>query len=283
MKKTLVSLLAVFAFTIVFTSCTKEGQYMPSKKISEIVRVRSHKVGELVVSSTESERWTWNGKVLSYIDYYNADGDRTRTALFRYDKDNRIEEVEVGVYSIKYDYDNNHLDDIEVVNTNSGAKVQEMEFTYDGGKLATIDVKTNDGKGAESYLFNPLRFVVPENMAEMVMSQSAVKGTQRYTFTWTGNNITEMTDGRGNSVKYSYDKNTNPFKGFLNVEQTFDLTYSANNVIRQELYDNGALTVLDYEYVYDGKYPTRVKYQSESSTLVPGYTLMVDHVTEYKY
>ena len=283
MKKTMVSLLAIFAFTIVFTSCTKDGQYMPNKKISEIVRIRSHKVGELVVSTTESERWTWGGKVLSYIDYYNSDGVRTRTVLFRYDSDNRIEEIEDGVYNVKYDYENNHLDEIEVVNTNNGKKVQKMEFTYKGGKLATIDVTTYDTKGAESYLFNPLRFIIPENVAEMVTSQSAAKGSVRYTLGWTGNNITEMKDSHGSSVMWSYDKNTNPFKGFLNTELDFNLTCSANNVIRQDLSVNGKVTVQEYEYVYDGKYPTRVKYQSESSTLVPGYTLLVDNVTEYEY
>lgn len=37
MKKTLALMVAFFALTVVFTSCTKEGQYMPNKKISEIV------------------------------------------------------------------------------------------------------------------------------------------------------------------------------------------------------------------------------------------------------
>lgn len=283
MKKTLVSLLAVFALTVIFTSCTKEGQYMPSKKISEIVYVHSHKVGDLLVSTSESEKWTWGGKLLSYIDYYNVDGVRTRTVLFRYDNDNRIEEVEDGTYNMKYAYENNHLKEIVVVNTTNGKEVQKMAFSYKGSKLATIDVTTYDTKGAESYSFNPLRFVVPENVAAMVTSQNDVKGTVRTTFTWTGSNITEMTSDRGLSVKWSYDKNTNPFKGFLNMENTFDFAYSANNIIRQDLSVNGEATVLEYEYEYDGKYPTKVKYQSESSTLVPGYTLTVDNVTEYKY
>lgn len=282
MKKTFVSLLAIFAVIIVFTSCTKEGQYMPSKKISEIVYVHSHKVGDLVVSTTESEKWTWNGKMLSYIDYYNADGDRTSTALFRYDNDNRLEEIEGGIYNVKYDYENNHIDDVEVVDVSTGKEVQKIEFSYKSGKVATIDVTTYDAKGAASCIINPLRFILPDNVAEMVTSQSAEKGTTRYTLTWTGKNITELS-APGCSVKWTYDNNTNPFKGFFNMDLHFDQIYSANNVVRQDLTLDGKSTTIEFDYVYDGKYPTRVKYQSESSTLVPGYTLTVDNVTEYKY
>ena len=51
MKKTFALMIAVFAVAMVFTSCTKEGQYMPTKKISEIVYTRSHKTGEVIVST----------------------------------------------------------------------------------------------------------------------------------------------------------------------------------------------------------------------------------------
>jgi hypothetical protein len=285
MKKTFALMIAVFAMIVVFSSCEKEGQYKPKKKISQIVYTHSYKVGDLTISTQESEKWTWGGDVLSYIDVYNSDGDRTNTILFRYDDNQRIEEVEDNLYSVEYDYDNGHLDEIEIQYKNTGRMYKKMKFGYKGSKLATIDVTTNDSKAITPMSFNPLRFMIPDEVAEMMMSNTATKGVVRYTVTWDGKNIAEIaSDGSDRTyAKWSYDDMVNPFKGFLNTNYTYDQIYSANNAVREELFENGKTTVLDYSYEYNGKYPTKMKYQAESSLLVPGVTLMVDHVTTYQY
>lgn len=286
MKKTFALMIAVFAFAMVFTSCTKEGQYMPNKKISKIVRTRSHMTGELLVSTTQSEKWTWGGDLLSYIDYYDSKDNRIGTSIFRYDDDRRIEEVEDGTFSVKYDYDDGHLDEIEITNIATGKKYRKMDFDYKGSKLSSIEIttydQTYDQKGIEDLAFNPLRFVLSDEVAEAVMSMPATKGVEHLTITWTGNNITEITSGTY-YAKWTYDDKINPFKGFFNADYTISETRSANNPIREEVSMDGKVTVIDYNYEYDGKYPTKVKYQTESSTLIPGYTLKVDNVTEYQY
>lgn len=282
MKKTLALMVAFFALTVVFTSCTKEGQYMPNKKISEIVYTRSHKTGELIVSTKQSEKWTWGGDLLSYIDYYDSDDHRVGTLIFRYDEDKRIEEAEDGTYSVKYDYDDGHLDEIEISRLATGKTYRKMNFDYKGGKLASIEITTYDQKDNEPLVFNPLRFVLSDEVAEAVMSMPASKGVEHLTITWTGNNITEITSGTY-YAKWTYDDKVNPFKGFFNVDYSISETRSANNPIREEISRDGKVSVVEYNYEYDGKYPTKVKYQTESSTLVPGYTLTVDNVAEYHY
>jgi hypothetical protein len=282
MKKTFALMVAVFAFAMVFNSCEKEGQYKPSKKISKIVYTRSHKTGELVVSTTQGEKWAWGGDLLSHIDYFNSDGDRTGTLWFRYDDDNRLEEAEDGLYTVKYDYDDGHLDEVEIRYIASGRLYQKMKFDYKGSKLTSVDITTYDKKGEESLAFNPLRFILSDEVAEAVMSAPATKGVEHLTVSWSGKNITEITSG-DYYAKWTYDDKINPFKGFYNMEYSIDQTHSANNPVREEISKDGKVTVVEYNYDYDGKYPIRVKYQTESSTLIPGITLTVDNVKEYQY
>ena len=62
----------------VFASCTKDGVYKPKKKISKIYQtVLTDPVPEKVLI----ESWTWDGKLLSKIDY----GD-DNVVSFTYDK-----------------------------------------------------------------------------------------------------------------------------------------------------------------------------------------------------
>jgi len=278
-------MVAVFALSMVFNSCEKDGRYAPNKKISKIVFTRSHKAGDLVVSSTQSEKWAWSGDLLSYIEYYNSDGDRTGTLWFRYDDDKRIKEAEDGRYDVKYDYDDGRLDEIEICYASSERMYQKMEFDYKGGKLASIDITTYNKNEGAPMSFNPLRFILSDDVAEVVMSRPATKGVEHLMLTWSGKNITEMasTSSDNYHVKWTYDDKINPFKGFLNMELDIDQTHSANNVIREEISKNGTVRVVDYNYEYNGKYPTKVKYKTESNTLIPGYTLTVDNVKEYQY
>ena len=278
-------MMAVFAFAMVFTSCEKDGQYMPKKKITKITYYHSHKVGDLIISTTESERWTWGGDLLSYIDYYNSDGDRTGTLLFRYDDDKRLEEAESSTHNVKYDYANNHLEKIEIRSNATGKLHQKMEFGYKGGKLVSLEISSYNEKGDAPLTFNPLRFFLPDQVSEVMMSKAATKGVIHYTITWSGKNIAEIaSDGPDRySAKLFYDDKVNPFKGFLNTNFDIDQTHSANNLVREESYVDGKFVVVEYDHEYNGKYPTKVKYQTESNTLVPGYTLTVDNLAEYQY
>lgn len=286
MKKTFATVLAVFAFALVFTSCTKEGQYMPSKKISEIVHTSSYKtLTGLEISNTEREVWTWNGKLLSYIDYYDANGDRANTSLFRYDDQNRIDEINYGTSTAKYDYDNGLLDEIEVINDN-GTLRGKFEFEHKGNRITAIDIVTSGGKSMEALPFNPLRFVLPENAAEKVMECAAAKGTIRVILTWTGNNVTTI-EGSGMyafNYQYKYDDKTNPFKGLIDMSENVDLVlFSENNIIHEEITISGSTDITDYSYVYDGMYPVKREWETKGYSPMEMFEYTIKHVVEYKY
>lgn len=286
MKKSLVSVLAIFAFAIVFTSCTKEGQYMPSKKIKEIVYTDYYRTAAgLDISTTEREVWTWNGKLLSYIDYYDANGDREGTSLFRYDDQNRIDEINYGTYSAKYDYDNGLIDEIEVFNAN-GTVRGKYEFEHKGNKITAIEMVTGTGKSMASLPFNPLRFILPESAAEKVMECAASKGTIRVTLTWSGNNVSVL-EGDGMfsfTEKYQFDNKTNPFRGLLNMGENFDYSiFSQNNIVHLESIINGVTEETDYGYEYDGKYPVKMEWETTGYSPMEMFEYTVKHVTEFKY
>lgn len=281
MKKTFALMIAVFAVTMVFTSCTKEGQYMPKKRVSEIVYTRSYKtISGLQLSFTERDVWNWNGKLLNYIDYYDANGNRTATTMFRYDNENRIEEIDYKDAVAKFDYDDGLIDEIKIYR-NDGSLRGKYEFEHKGNRLVSI---TADGsKSLASLPFNPLSFFMPETAAQKVLECEATKGISRVLFTWTGNNVSalDITGDKKVSYKWSYDKMTNPFKGLVDMgDPELSLyCFSENNVVREECTEDGTTFVEDYTYTYDGKFPTKKTWKS--SRLVDG--VQVDCTLDLKY
>ena len=255
MKKTFVFMIAVFAVALAFTSCEKEGQYTPKQKISEVKHTRTYKTATgTEISRTEREVWTWNGKVLSYIDYYDAN-DKRSTALFRYDENNRIVEINYGNTTAKFDYDNNLIDDIEILNA-SGTVVEKYELEHKGKTVTAVNVTTKDNKSLISLPFNPLCLFIPESAANKVLENSQAKGSTRVLLTWTGKNVTaaEMSGSKNISYKWTYDDKTNPYKGLFNmVGMGMDEIFSANNVVREEITENNTTKATNYSYVYDGK------------------------------
>lgn len=287
MKRTFAFMIAVFVTALAFTSCEKEGQYVPKQKISEIKHVRYHELPDgTTISNNEHEVWTWNGKVLSYIDYYNAKEERTGTTLFRYDKDNRIVEINYGSTTAKFDYDDNVIDEIEVVNEN-GSTVGKFDLEHKGKTVISIDVTLNDSKSMASLPFNPLSFFMPENAADKVLESSCAKGTTHVVLTWTGKNVTamELSGSYNISYKWTYDDKNNPYKGLFDMEGlNMDVIFSANNVVRQVLTEGGSTYTTEYTYTYDGK-KCPVKKSWESVIYLSEYNVSVPVkcVDEFQY
>lgn len=286
MKKTFAFMIAVFAAAMFFTSCEKEGQYVPKQKISEIKHTKTYKTDAgTEISRTEREVWNWNGKLLSYIDYYDASDNRT-TTMFRYDNDNRIVEINYGYATAMFNYDNNLIKEIELTNE-SGAVVAKYELEHKGNTVTAINMTFSAvGKSVTSLPFNPLRLFIPENAANKLLECSQTKGNTRATFTWSGKNITEMnTSGEYNlSYKYTYDDKNNPYKGLFNTMTLgMDEMFSSNNVVREEITEGGNTRAINYSYVYDNK-KCPVKLTWESTMNFEGIVdLPVTCVDEYQY
>lgn len=284
MKKIFALMTAVFALSMVFTSCTKEGQYMPKKKISEVVHQKSYTTPlGTNISRTEREVWNWNGRLLSYIDYYSATGDRT-TSLFRYDDDKRVEEINYGSYTAKFDYDDGLVDEIKILN-DRGEVITKYDFEHEGKTVTAIDITTGGQKDAKPLPFNPLRLFLPENAANSVQNCAATKGSSRMVFTWTGKNITAMDiiGAQKVSYKWTYDDKVNPYKGLFDLVQSrADLIYSVNNVTREEKVDGSNVSVESYTYTYDGKCPVKKVWEMQENELFD-ITITIHCETEYRY
>lgn len=283
MKKTFVMMMAVVAFAMAFTACEKEGQYAPKQKISEIKHTQTYKtLTGTEISRTEREVWTWNGKLLSYIDYYDANDNRT-TTIFRYDKDNRVVEINYGDATAKFNYDNDLIQDIQFFNP-AGKLEEKYELEHKGKTVMAINVTVNDKKSLSAPRFNPLRLFIPEDAADKVLEKSQAKGTTRIILTWAGNNVTELNmSGEYNfSYKWTYDDKINPLKGlFYNLN--LDETFSANNVIREEVTAGSNTSATNYSYVYDNKKcPVKVTWES-TMNFEDIVDLPVTCVDEYQY
>lgn len=286
MKKTFALMVAVFAFAMVFTSCTKEGQYMPKQKISEIVHTKYYKMPMgTTISYTEREVWSWNGKLLSYIDYYDANGDRSSTSLFRYDGDNRIEEIDYKNVTAKYEYDGNSIKTISIFNQN-GSLRGKYEFEHKGNTLTAINVTTNSGKSMEALPFNPLCFFLPENAANQVMESAATKGSSRIVLTWSGKNVTvaDISGSEMATYKWTYDEYSNPFKALLDMgTDDASMIFSENNVVREEVTTNNTTTATDFRYTYDKKYPVKKEWTVVEYSPLEMVEYNINCIDEYKY
>ena len=285
MKKTFALMTVVLVAAVAFTSCTKEGQYNPKKKISKIVYASSgvEPLTGFTITDTTKEVWTWEGDILSYIDYYNHRGNRTHTALFRYDDKKRIKEIDDNDRKLVFDYDDNLIEEIEYYDR-FGSLEQKVEFEHTGNKITAIIVEGSADYGQKS--FNPLRYFIPEDVAETMMKNASKGTTTRYDLTWTGKNVTKMECvGQTRATwNYSYDNKINPFKGFFDLFTSgYLMLFSANNITKTDYSGDDGNSTVDYSYVYDGKYPVKKQYEG----MYYGGGLFPDHpmtfVTEYIY
>jgi hypothetical protein len=259
--------------------------YNPKQKISEIKHTQTYKTpAGTEISRTEREVWNWSGKVLSYIDYYDANDNRT-TTLFRYDKDNRIVEINYGDATAKFDYDDNLIDEIEVINGN-GVVVEKFDLEHKGNTVTAIDATFNGGKSLTSLPFNPLSLFIPESAANKVMEGSQTKGTTHVVLTWTGKNVTavEISGTTNQSFRWTYDDKINPYKGLFDIEGIgLDATFSANNVVREEITEAGSTKATNYSFVYDKKNCPSTKTWESTMNFEDIIDLPVTCVDEYKY
>lgn len=284
MKKVSLFTMAL-AVACIFAACTKDGVYNPKEKISEVYISESSAYtygGTTTSNSTPkymSEKWTWNGKQLTSISYYNTDGAIESTTTFSYDG-KQLSEIKLGNNVSKLTYDGSKLSKIESFNGNE--LLSTATVTHDGKKIVKIEFENYDSdkacKDAKAMAFKQtvMKFIMPvytENTAEMLNTIST-KGTDKYTmeFEWSGKNISKVTmkDAEGsNTITYSYDEMKNPYKGFFYFIENPAEYGSQNNVVSETFsYVEDGQTenyTYNYTYEYDGKWP-------ETKTYTHGYS-----------
>lgn len=276
MKKILLTAM-VLAVVAMFASCTKEGVYNPSKKISRVYESSGS-------SKVLTELWHWDGKKLTSIDYYSSTGSISRTYNFTYDG-KQLTRVDCYAYNfyLEFTYDGSKLKKFNTYY--GGALDMSGDVTYDGSKVSQIAVTYNDKgiatKDPELMQMDArmLELVIPCFDKESYAKQLATKGveTSTYNFTWDGSNISQtvLTNGSHRATrKYTYDKKNNPYHGSLWAfyDEGINMWGSKNNTLTQvytEQDNSGTDTrSYTYSYTYDGNWPTiqNISYSIDGST-----------------
>ncbi len=265
MKKVIsLSLCVILALAVSmsFTSCKKEGVYNPKKKITAIYYQYPGTAKML------QEQWTWDGNLLSKIQYYYG-GTYSHSNIYKYDG-KRLIEVNVDGDIIKFTYDGSKLAKIEMwsgnnlemsgVVTHEKSKITEIEFT---------EYETAIKSGKQNKMFTALRgFVIPESTVEHMgdfhkkMVAKGGKSSYQYTvdYTYEDGNIVEEKYTQGTysqTYTYTYDKEKNPFYYLLYGGDSYtDLEFSKNNVVNVVATNSdGETSETEFTYVYDGGYP----------------------------
>lgn len=287
MKKTLIA-LALVSMIASFSSCnkTKEGQFNPKQKISQVYQEESdNEVGSWHSWGRElAEQWNWDGKKLSSINFLAWDCNET----FSYDNKDRIIsstiiDAEGTHLTSEYIYDGKDLTSITLKQGNN-IITAKIEFTHEDGKITQFSISENDMDSwdEKSYLSSPLHYFFPKSICRdihrsMIKAQKFAKSagkamnTTKFKVTWDGNNISSLSTslwGMTIKVNYTYDNKLNPYNNLMSwmgfssgMEMGVFSMFNKNNPIQihEQITgwgENEDLTI-HYTYEYDGNYPTK--------------------------
>jgi hypothetical protein len=303
MKKLVYGVLAIAAIGM-FAACQKEGTFNPKEKIAnvyeEYTSTSSWYNGEEWVEENYSqpktlrEKWTWDGKLLSKIEYPETYEEFTETYVVNFTYDGKqLVEASSEEERMVVTYDGKKLDKIDMyqgIQPNSATEPSmTYTFSYDGKKISKINVSMSDegwkGNGNRLQKSRMVQILTQsllpsardaEKMLVATQKVAAKKGakgsrTGELSLTWDGGNISKIVasyDGvQVASVEYTYDNKKNPYQGFV-----FGLVGEAmpndeiglgfaneNNITKMVMSELGEEPeVEEYSYTYDGKWPVSV-------------------------
>lgn len=309
---------SAMALLFCFASCSeKEGVYTPKKKIDKVYESNTNTIdyynsdsqtwsnsSTQTVNKHQTQRWTWDGKTVSMIEYLKLDGTVYATTNFKYEDDRLVRIENGGEYAV-ITYNGKKLNTIEIHSpADYDEKSVEEDITvytmyYDGDKITKINVtgpsdmmfKKSSLKAALYSTLLPKQIDNIFEKASSIIDKKAGKGAKGESqmsadinLVWTGDNVTNMNTKVDMGyikidvdVTYTFDKKNNPFKHFVNTNSDGMFFLNDNNVITEKTVSNysysfmgesGEETETDnctYSYEYDGKWPTSVTRQLEDT------------------
>ena len=280
MKKYLILVVTIIVSIFLFPSCQKEGQYLPKKKITQIEHTNTY-TDFLGIEHTSRDRqeWNWNGKLLNNIVCYDGQDNRTDVIFFHYDSKKRFIELSSNAGTFRFIYNGKDLEKIEHYLSGHLDIADEYFFTKEDKNV--VEIKRIVYESSKKVEVNPLQFILPENAVEAISQVPDTKG-QIYTYklVWTDGNLTDMTvyydDYMRMTYAWKYDDKINPYKGlFSEMPNDISALYSTNNVVEatcNSYFVTQATDVAQYQYVYDGKMPIQVEWES---TLTMGHNTKI--------
>ena len=286
--------IAIFVFitAFLFTSFHKDGQYLPKKKIAKIEHVTSSTIfGVTTTAVTSYQEWEWSGKLLTKITLRDGDGDINGVIVPQYDSKKRVMSLHCvsggDIDDFKFTYDGKNL--MNITHYSSDKDVAEYTFTKDGKNVVEITVNSYTSKDQDIAAINPLQFVLPNEIAE-VIKPSAEKATVVYKLVWDGKNLASMEELRNGvliaNYDWAYDDCINPLKGLFSNGygslNGFEELYSDNNVVESHTVTHLAISDVEshnkYNYLYENDYPVKKTWVSTSTT-----GLEVSHTQSFLY
>lgn len=259
MKRLSILVLAIATIAFVASSCQKEGQFNPSKKIKSAVIEKLNVDDNMEISRKITYKWDNNLLIDEVID----DGRNVISSRFTYDSKKRISEINTSdKYRLVYNYNGNKITTIEQFH--DGTLDRTYVFNHDGfGYITSIDVTVSRHKGTEVYdncSINPLFFLPTEIANDIQTTMLKYKANDLfYAFVYDKNNNVEQMQINHIIYKYKYDNKKNPFYGFYDVLSIdFDWIFAKHNVIERTATfqdDPDDKQILKYEYTYSGNFP----------------------------
>lgn len=303
MKKLICGLMTIAAIGM-FAACQKEGTFNPKEKIANVYEEYTSTYawynGEEWVEENYSqpktlrEKWTWDGKLLSKIEYPETYEEFTETYVVNFTYDGKqLVEASSEEERMVVTYDGKKLDKIDMyqgIQPNSATEPSmTYTFAYDGKKISKINFSMSDegwkGNGNRLQKSRMVQILTQsllpsardaEKMLVATQKVAAKKGakgsrTGELSLTWDGGNISKIVafyDGvQVASVEYTYDNKKNPYQGFVfglvgeampNDEVGLGFA-NENNITKMVMSELGEEPeVEEYSYTYDGKWPVSV-------------------------
>lgn len=296
------------AALIFFAACSKDGEgvYNPKKKIANLYQSSMYvyswhdEVNDQWIADTSSEAktlvesWTWDGKKLAKITFYEHRNVTEKDDVEVYDVVNftydgkRVTRAEGNDEYITFAYDGKEVKSAVLFDKEHPESPEaQFDFEHKDGKIVKINV-TIEGDGfdfaksstvhLEKVLF---RNILPEfDKAEEAVAKinTAVQksGAKAQTtipieLTWSGDNVSEMTVKMTllgmvatSNNKYTYDNKNNPYQNYLfgmvNVMDDGTMTiFCKNNVTKifaeESFFGMTETEEVNYTYTYDGDWP----------------------------
>jgi len=293
MKKSIIFVAALVIGALMFSSCQKDGQYKPKKKIARIEHKATYTLGSATLTAVnESEEWEWTGKQLTKITYYDGNDAIYGYMIPKYDSKKRVESFHSvlgsSVKDYVFSYDGKDLVKISCY-TDDGKLDSEYKFIKEGKNVVEIALEEFSSKASVEGNINPLQYILPREVAENIKPVDG-KSTMTYKLTWDGKNVVSLDTYADENLfmerKFSYDAAVNPMKGLFTNDGITSMNelYSANNIVASTststyVNDNMTLNVEEeYTYEYTDNYPVKKTWETTTSL---GTEL--SHVMTYTY
>jgi hypothetical protein len=275
--------MALMVIAITFTACDKDeaGVFNPDKQIS---KVYTQDLGE---PKYMTEQWTWDGKTLSLIQYYE-ENTLAGSEAFTYE-DGRLTKVtdNYGYYSV-YTYDEKHYAKIEYYSP-VNVLLSDITFTYTEEKVTgmTINTYTITKQFVQMLQRGIVGKILPKYAMEEVIKKSvlqegnASKEATSIVIVYDGDNISSITIGAYAISFAGYDTKINPRFNFAPFSTYYenansDVFCKNNPGSTSTTIDNNTITTT-YIYTYEGDFPTVV----EATTTFSGINISETITIEY--